>query len=405
MLNNYATPVIAIIGRPNVGKSTLFNRITRSKHALVLDLPGVTRDRNYGSCKLGELEQSYIVIDTGGITDEDDLFDPLISLQSWQAVSEADLVLFMVDATAGVTSDDNIIAQKLRKLQKPLLLVVNKTDGFEPTIAISDFYALAIANPIAIAANSNRGVSKLIEQIVAQTPVKPADFLTVTTTENIKFAIVGKPNVGKSTLTNAMLSEERVVVLDQAGTTRDSIYIPCERRGKNYTIIDTAGVRKKGKVSETVEKFSIVKTLQAIRNANVIVLLIDAAEGIGKQDLDLISFIEDSGSSLIIAINKWDSIDSTAKDEVKKQLTFRLRFLHYVTTYYISALHNRGIADLFNSIDAAYLSAMQTYSTNKLTTLLETAVRKCEPPLANGRRIKLRYAHQGDSNPDRKSVV
>jgi GTP-binding protein len=390
-------PVVAIVGRPNVGKSTLFNQLTRSREALVVDLPGVTRDRQYGEGKIGE--RPFIVIDTGGLGGDEKTVDALMEQQSWQAVQEADVVLFLVDGRSGLIPLDEKIAQQLRLTQKTIQLVVNKTDGLNPDVAVADFYTLGSGNPIPIAASHGRGVPQLIEQVLAPFPLPEEKSSEEIAQEGIKIAIAGRPNVGKSTLVNRMLGEERVVVFDEPGTTRDSIYIPLERMGTKYTIIDTAGVRRKARVKETVEKFSVVKTLQAIEDCHVVIQVFDAREGVTEQDLSLLGFILETGRSLVIAVNKWDGMDPEQREQVKKALAYRLAFADFAKVHFISALHGSGVGNLFDSVHKAYQSATKELPTSKLTRILEAAVEQHTPPLIRGRRIKLRYAHSGGHKP------
>lgn len=395
-------PVLAIVGRPNVGKSTLFNALTKTRDALVVDLPGTTRDRQYGE---GEVDdKKFIVIDTGGIGGTDQIVDDAVTDQSWRAISEADVILFMVDGQAGITNLDLSFAKQLRKISKPIHLVVNKTDGLDLQIAMGDFFSLGFKEPFAIAANQKRGITKLMSQVLADFP-KGAEAGegqdNYDRLPGIRVAFVGQPNVGKSTLVNRILGEERVIVSDLAGTTRDSIFIPFTRDDQEYTLIDTAGIRRKAKVSSTVEKFSVVKTLQSIEAANVVVLLIDATKGVTDQDLSLLDFIAESGRALVIAINKWDGLTSEEKEAVKKPLGYRLQFVDYAIQHFISALHGSGVGNIFESIKKAYKSAMQELSTPLLTRMLEEIVAAHQPPLVHGRRIKLRYAHSGGQNPPR----
>ncbi|GGC11783.1 GTPase Der [Marinobacterium zhoushanense] len=393
-------PVIALVGRPNVGKSTLFNRLTRSRDALVADLPGLTRDRKYGEGKLGE--RDYIVIDTGGISGDEAGIDKAMAEQSLLAIDEADVVLFLVDARAGINPADEMIADHLRRQQKTCHLVVNKVDGLDPDVARSDFFALGIGEPLTIAAAHGRGVTALIDYALDELGIAVPDEQDAEEKEydqSVRIAVVGRPNVGKSTLVNRMLGEDRVVVYDQAGTTRDSIYIPYEREGQPYTLIDTAGVRRRKHIREAVEKFSIVKTLQAIKDANVVVAVIDAREGVTEQDLHMLGFVIDSGRALVVALNKWDGMTQEQKESVKTQVERRLAFAAFARFHFISALHGSGVGDLYGSINEAYRCAMAKWSTNQLTRLLEDVVADHQPPTVNNRRIKLRYAHQGGSNP------
>ena len=387
-------PVIALVGRPNVGKSTLFNRLTRSRDAIVANLPGLTRDRQYG--KGLHNGKSFIVIDTGGITGYEGGIDFEMASQSLLAIDEASICLFLVDARDGLTPDDEKIVDYLRKSNKNSYLVVNKVDGLDADQATADFYSLGLTQIFSITATQGRGVNSLLKEVLsgAEDDENEAEVAT-----GIKIAIAGRPNVGKSTLVNRMLGEERVVVYDQPGTTRDSVYIPFERRGKKYTLIDTAGIRKRGKTKETVEKFSVVKSLQAIQGANVVVLLVDAHESIVEQDLHLLGYVIDSGRALVIAINKWDGMEDSQKDTIKSDIRRRFTFVDFATINFISALHGTGVGDLYKSIHKAYNSAKKKLSTNQLTQVLQQAVTDHVPPMVNGRRIKLRYAHPGGQNP------
>ncbi|KPQ27939.1 MAG: ribosome-associated GTPase EngA [Marinobacter excellens HL-55] len=388
------TPVIALVGRPNVGKSTLFNQMTRSRDALVADFPGLTRDRKYGE---GHYEgRKFIVIDTGGLTGDEVGLDAEMARQSMQAVEEADIVLFIVDGRSGLTAGDEMIADHLRRSGKQAHLVVNKTDGQDPDIAAADFHSLGYRKTFQIAASHNRGIKSMLEILL------PEDLEEQDRADRypgIRIGVVGRPNVGKSTLVNRMLGEDRVVVYDMPGTTRDSVYIPYERHGHQYTLIDTAGVRRRKNVHEVVEKFSIIKTLQAIDDAHVVILVIDARDGLVDQDLHLIGFVLDAGRSLVIAINKWDGMDSEDRAKVKEQVGRRLDFLDYADKYYISALHGTRVGSMYESVQACYESAMSKWPTNRLTAILQDAVAQHQPPMVHGRRIKLRYAHQGGSNP------
>ena len=414
-------PVIALVGRPNVGKSTLFNRLTRTRDALVADFPGLTRDRKYGRAEIKGHE--YIVIDTGGIDGTEDGVESFMAEQSLQAIEEADIVLFLVDARAGAMPADHAIAKHLRSRQKATFLVANKIDGIDADIAISDFYGLGLGEIHSIAASHGRGVSSLIETVLDpifqfkdeqqnnfvndesfnDLPESYNDLVLDDTqsliNQPIKVAIVGRPNVGKSTLTNRILGEERVVVYDMPGTTRDSIYIPMTRDEREYVLIDTAGVRKRGKVTETVEKFSVIKTLQAIEDANVVILVIDAREGVSDQDLSLLGFIINSGRSLVIAVNKWDGLSQDIKEQVKTTLDDRLDFIDFARVHFISALHGSGVGNLFDSIQEAYDCATRRVNTALLTKIMQMAQDDHQPPLVCGRRVKLKYAHAGGYNP------
>jgi GTP-binding protein len=389
-------PVIAIVGRPNVGKSTLFNRITKRRDALVVDQPGVTRDRQYAEAQFAE--RDFIVIDTGGIEQEDEGIRSKMMEQSWQAVAEADVILFMVDGKAGICSDDSDIAKRLRSKHKKTLLVVNKTDGRDPEVAKSDFYELGFGDVYAIAASQNRGLQSMLTQVVNMLPTSDA-VIEANDEQAIHVAIVGRPNVGKSTLVNRILGEERVVVFDEAGTTRDSIFIPMQRDENKYVLIDTAGVRRRAKVTEVLEKFSVIKTLQAIDAAQVVVMVFDAREGILDQDLRMMDFILEAGRALVIAINKSDGLTSDQRKKIASDIDMKFDFVQFADVINISALHGTGIGELFRAVNIAYKHATTKVPTPKLTRILIEAVQQHAPPMVHGRRIKLRYAHMGGILP------
>ncbi len=393
-------PVIALVGRPNVGKSTLFNRLTRSRDALVADYEGLTRDRKYGEALVDD--KRFIVIDTGGLSGLETGIDGEMAQQSLAAIDEADEVVLLVDAKAGLMPADEGIAKEIRQRGKPFTLVANKIDGLDETTA-SEFYALGVDRVFPVTATHGRGVRQLIDSLAERFPEQLEDS-DAEQSRGTRIAIVGRPNVGKSTLVNRMLGEDRVVVYDHPGTTRDSIYIDYERTDKNgerksYMLIDTAGVRRRKNIDEAVEKFSILKTLQAIADAQVTVLVIDAQENLVDQDLHLMSHIVNAGRALVIAINKWDGLDSEQRDKIKEALERRLAFNDFAEIRFISALHGTGVGELYQSVDIAYKAATQKLSTNELTTILEKAVFDHPPPLVAGRRIKLRYAHAGGQNP------
>lgn len=390
-------PVIAIVGRPNVGKSTLFNQLTLTRDALVHDFPGVTRDRQYGEGRLGE--KPFIVIDTGGLAGEDEGLNGKMAQQAWLAIEEADHVLFVVDAKAGLTSLDQDIIKRLRKLDKPVAIVVNKIDGTNLDVVQSEFTYLGFTQIYYISAVHGKGVLQLIQTVLQNAPMPEPTELGAD--DSIKVAIVGKPNVGKSTLINRILGEERVVVFDQAGTTTSSIFIPFERDGQKYTLIDTAGIRRKSRVEDAVEKFSVIKTLQAIETSQVAVVMIDAHSGLSEQDLRLIGFVIEAGKSLVLVVNKWDGLDDYDKNVIKMEIDRRLGFADFAKIHYISALHGSGVGLLYGLIDEAYASATLRISSSKLTGMLEAALMAHQPPLVHGRRIKLRYAHMGGQNPPR----
>ena len=391
------TTVIALVGRPNVGKSTLFNRLTRSRDALVADFPGLTRDRKYGNGMLGN--KAYTVIDTGGISGDEEGIDAAMAEQSLQAIDEADIVLFLVDARAGLNVADEAIANHLRVNQKKTWLVVNKTDGLEEHSAMADFWQLGLGDPRPIAAAHGRNVTALIDEVLSPFPERDMDIPADTGSKGIRIGVIGRPNVGKSTLVNRLLGEDRVVVFDEAGTTRDAIEIPFERRGKPYVLVDTAGVRRRKNVTEVAEKFSIIKTLDAIKECHVAIMVLDARTGLVEQDLHLLDYVLTSGRALVLAVNKWDGLESEAKDKMRAEIKRRLGFADYAELHFISALHGTAVGDLYPSLERAFASANSHWSTNRLTTLLQDAVEQHQPPMVHGRRIKLRMAHQGGSNP------
>jgi GTP-binding protein len=389
-------PVIALVGRPNVGKSTLFNYLTRTRDALVADYPGLTRDRQYGLVKRGDIKS--LVVDTGGITATSEGIDGVAVEQVERALEEADVVLFMVDTRHGIHPIDEEIAKNLRKLGKQVVLVANKVDGLDANTHIAEFHKMGFEKPWPIAATHGRGVMELLKYVFDILPTIES-FDDTLAGEGIRVAVIGRPNVGKSTLINRLLGEERVVVFDQPGTTRDSVFIPFERNGTKYTLIDTAGVRRRAKVSETIEKFSIVKTLRAIDDTHVVIYLIDASEGVTDQDASLLGMVLETGRALVIGLNKWDGLTEDQRDKVRRQIDVKLSFLEYAERYFISALHGSGVGKLFESIGALYRSAMIDMSTPRLTEILENAIKAHQPPLVGGRRIKLKFAHQGGQNP------
>lgn len=388
---------IALVGRPNVGKSTLFNRLTKTRDALVANYSGLTRDRKYGEVTL--LDNRYLLIDTGGISGEEEGIDLEMASQSKMAIEEADLILFMVDGKEGVTGADALLTDHLRKSGKTVILVVNKIDGQNEDLVQAQFYELGFADVVAIAASQGRGMRSLSEKVISILPGASPEPHSEEQSTGLKMAVVGRPNVGKSTLVNRLLGEDRVVVYDEPGTTRDSIYIHYERDGEPYTIIDTAGIRRRKNIKLSVEKFSIVKTLQAVDDANVVILVVDAQEGLVDQDLHLLGHVIDTGRAVVIAINKWDGLESEHKQYIKAELDRRLRFVDFADIHYISALHGTGVGHLYASIQRAYQSATEKLSTNFLTRILEDAVKEHQPPLIQGRRIKMRYAHVGGHNP------
>ena len=390
-------PSIALVGRPNVGKSTLFNRLTRSRDALVHDLPGLTRDRHYGRARAGDRE--FFVVDTGG-------FEPIakegilreMARQAETAIAEADVVVFLVDAREGLVPQDARIADLLRRSGRPVLLAVNKSEGRSSSMAGAEFHELALGEPHAISAAHGEGVRELVDAALELAPA-PAAAPPPADDDRVRVAIVGRPNVGKSTLVNALLGEERVIAFDEPGTTRDSIALDFERGDRRYTLVDTAGGRRGGKVTETVEKFSVIKTMQAIDDANVVVLLVDARDGITEQDAHLAGHVVEAGRALVLGINKWDGLAVDAREAVKREIERKLAFLDFAARHTISAKEGRGLAALMKSVDAAYAAAMVRLPTPRLTRTLALAIERQQPPRAGTVRPKLRYAHQGGSNP------
>ncbi|MEW6313493.1 MAG: ribosome biogenesis GTPase Der [Pseudomonadota bacterium] len=387
-------PTLVLVGRPNVGKSTLFNRLTKTRDAIVFDQPGLTRDRHYGHGRVGD--KPCLVVDTGGFEPvaKDGIFHEMAK-QTLQAVDEADAILFIVDARDGLTAQDKIIAEQLRKRGRPLWLVVNKAEGLPRAQVAAEFFELGLGEPLPISSAHGDGVRELVDLVLAGFPEVEEE----PEADHPKIAVVGRPNVGKSTLVNTLLGEQRVIAFDQPGTTRDSIYIDFERNGRHYTLIDTAGVRRRGKVSEAVEKFSVIKTLQAIADANVVVLVLDAQQDITEQDAHVADFVLEAGRALVVAVNKWDGLDSYQREQVKSTMTRKLGFLDFARHHYISALQGTGVGSLLGSIDAAYHAAMVKLPTPKLTRTLQAAVAQHQPPQWGPHRPKLRYAHQGGSNP------
>lgn len=388
-------PVIALVGRPNVGKSTLFNVLTRSRDALVADLPGLTRDRNYGYGRVGSIP--YLIVDTGGLVAEAAGIEELMAKQTLRAIEEADRVLFMLDARAGCTHHDRFIAQTVRKLGKDVILVANKSEGVDAATASADFHQLGLGEPISISAAHGDGVKALVERALEGFTVAHGTGATEET--GIRVAVIGRPNVGKSTLINRLLGEERLIAFDQPGTTRDAVFVPFERDGRQYTLIDTAGVRRRSRVDEAIEKFSIVKTLQAIDDAHVVIGVIDAHDTVAEQDASLFGLVAERGRALLIAVNKWDGIPMDKRNEIRAGIDLRLPFLDFAPVHFISALHGTGVGELMRDVGKAYAASMRDLATPDLTRVLEGAMQQHQPPLIRGRRIKLRYAHQGGRNP------
>lgn len=392
-------PTIVLVGRPNVGKSTLFNRLTKSRDALVADLPGLTRDRHYGR-GVGA-SQPYLVVDTGGFEPNTDSgILKAMAKQTLLAIDEADVIIFLVDGRQGATPQDMEIANRLRRSNCPVLLAVNKTEGMQKAIVSADFHELGLGDPLSISSAHGEGVKDIVELALESFKVEEEiESLDYSGDRIPKVAIVGRPNVGKSTLVNALLGEDRVIAFDEPGTTRDSIHIDLEKNGKNYTLIDTAGVRKRGRVLEAIEKFSVIKTIQAIEEANVVILVVDAQEGITEQDAHVAAYILDAGRALVVAINKWDGLKEEERDWIKREIDRKLMFLDFAEFHYISALRKKGLPELFKSVDIAYKAAFAKLSTPQLTRVLIDALQQHQPPISKGIRPKLRYAHQGGSNP------
>ena len=394
-------PTIALVGRPNVGKSTLFNRLTKTRNALVADYPGLTRDRHYGRARAGDRE--YIVVDTGG-------FEPVatsgiyfeMAKQAQAAIAESDVVVLIVDARSGLTPQDSAIAQLLRRSGRPVVVAVNKAEGLVPERAVAEFHELALGEPLAVSAAHGENVHAMIETALERIPAIAA--ASGRSSEwamesRIKVAVVGRPNVGKSTLANALVGEERLVTFDEPGTTRDAIYVDFDRDDRQYTLIDTAGVRRRGKVFESIEKFSVIKTLQAIEDANVVILLFDAQDGISEQDAHLAGHVLEAGRAVVIGVNKWDGLAEEQRDAVKRDIARKLAFLSFAQHHFISAKEGRGVEAVLGSVDRAYAAAMAKLSTPRLTRALQSAVERQQPPRAGLVRPKMRYAHQGGMNP------
>ena len=387
-------PVVALIGRPNVGKSTLFNAMTGTRDALVADLPGLTRDRQYGFARRTEVP--CIVVDTGGLVEDADAIESLMIAQTDRAIAEADRLIVLVDGRAGVTPQDQFVAKLAHRSGKRVILAVNKTEGFDPDLAVADFHAMGLGEPHPIAAAHDQGVISLLEAALEGLAPDPQDGPEMT---GIKVAVIGRPNVGKSTLINRLLGENRMVAFDQPGTTRDAVLIPFERNGERYTLIDTAGVRRRSRVEDAVEKFSVIKTLQAIETAHVVVVVIDAQDMVAEQDASLLGTVIEQGRALCIAINKWDNIPTEQRDLIRQQIEQRIPFADFAPLHFISARHGSGVGELFASVRMVYTAAVREMATPELTRVLEAAIESHQPPLVRGRRIKVRYAHQGGRNP------
>lgn len=391
-------PVVALVGRPNVGKSTLFNVLTRTRDALVHDLPGVTRDRHYGVCRLIE-GQPFVIVDTGGLVDGASGLDAHTARQAELAMDEADVVLLTVDARDGLLPTDRAILDRLRRSGKPTLLVVNKVDGLDEHGALAEFAALGLADVFGVSAAHGRGTGPLLEEIASRLPEPSGDPLAEQADDGIRVAIIGRPNAGKSTLVNRLLGEERVIASDVPGTTRDSIRIPLERDGKRYTLIDTAGVRRRARVEDALEKFSVIKSLQSVEAAHVTVLMLDAREGVSDQDTSLLGHILESGRALVIAVNKWDGMDKYQRDQCVASLSRKLDFAAWARQVFISALHGSGIGELMKAINRAYAASNHKFTSSELTRAVEQAYAAYQPPLVRGHTPKLKFAHPAGTNP------
>ena len=390
-------PVIALVGRPNVGKSTLFNALTRTRDALVADMPGVTRDRHYGVCRMGE--RPFVVVDTGGLSGVDEGIDALTAQQVRVAIDEAQVLVFVVDARDGLLPQDRSILDELRRTGKPIIAAVNKTDGLDEQDAMAEFAVFGIAHTLPLSAAHNRGTEELIATALPLLPEDTHEELGPEDKDSIRVAIVGRPNAGKSTLINRLLGEDRLIVSDVAGTTRDPIRVPLERDGKRYTLIDTAGVRRRARVEEAVEKFSVIKTLQSMAASQVVVLMVDARENLADQDLTLIGHVLEEGRALVIAVNKWDGMDAYQREQCQRALERRLGFVDWAKQVFISALHGSGLRELMRAVVRAHSAATRELGSSDLTKTLERAYEGYQPPLVRGHAPKLRFAHPGGNNP------
>jgi GTP-binding protein len=393
-------PLVALVGRPNVGKSTLFNAFTRTRDALVHDQPGVTRDRNYGMCRLIE-GRTFVLVDTGGLSGEDEGLAGLTAQQSLAAIEEADLLVFVVDARDGIVPQDNNILATLRRSGKPAILLVNKIDGLDETTVLGEFARFGIAATFGVSAAHQRGLAPVLEHIAEHLPAPTEDQLAVLKDEpdRLRLAVVGRPNVGKSTLVNRLLGEERMIASDVPGTTRDAISVDVERDGKKYRLIDTAGIRRKARVEEAVEKFSVIKSLQAIDASQVVIFLLDAAEGVTDQDATVLGAVLDAGRALVIAVNKWDGLTEYQREQCQAALERRLTFVAYAPIVTISAKHGSGLRELMRAVHKSHQSATKKFTTSELTRALEIAYEAYQPPLVRGHVAKLRFAHPGGENP------
>ena len=392
-------PIVALVGRPNVGKSTLFNVLTGTRDAIVADVPGLTRDRQYGFGRVGPLP--FVVVDTGGLVENPKGIEAQMRAQTERAVAEADRLILLVDGRAGLTPQDDFVAREIRKSGKPTTLAVNKSEGLDPDVVAADFHALGLGEPLGISASHGQGCEDLMIQALAGLDAGPAAEAADPAAEGVRIAIIGRPNVGKSTLVNRLIGQERVIASDQPGTTRDSILVPFERDGRKFQLIDTAGMRRRARVEDAIERASVAKTLQAIDEAHVVILVVDAHDTVSEQDASVLGVALQRGRALIIAINKWDGIPPEQREEIHRQLALRLDFVPFAPLHFISARHGTGVGELMQSAVRAYEAAMREMPTKELSRTLERALTVHQPPLVHGRRIKLRYAHQGGRNPPR----
>lgn len=390
-------PVVALVGRPNVGKSTLFNVLTGTRDAIVADVPGVTRDRQYGYGRAAG--RGFVVIDTGGLIENPTGMDAQMRTQTARAVEEADYLVLIADARAGVTPQDHFVARELRRSGKPVVLAINKSEGLDHAIVESDFHALGIGDPHPVSAAHGQGCRELIETVLADAP--EAEEEDRQPDDTIRIAIIGRPNVGKSTLVNRFIGNERVIASDAPGTTRDSILVPFERDGRKFTLIDTAGVRRRAKVADVIERASVAKTLQAIDEAHVVIMVLDAHDTVGEQDASVLGAALERGRALLIAVNKWDGIDTEQREDISRMIALKLDFVPFAPLHFISARHGTGVGELIAAAARAFDAAMRDMPTPALSRALESAIEAHQPPIVRGRRIKLRYAHQGGRNPPR----
>src|SRR3954464_15198524 len=391
-------PVIAIVGRPNVGKTTLFNTLTQTRDAIVADVPGVTRDRQYGYGRLGPVQ--YVCIDTGGLVENPSGMDALMRIQTEHAIKEADRLVFIADARAGLTPQDMLFARELRRSGKPVFLAVNKAEGMDAAIAAADFHSLGLGDPHAIAATHGYGCEELMDIVLEGFPPAPPEDQEPED-GRIRIAVIGRPNVGKSTLINRLIGEERLITSDVAGTTRDSILVPFDRDGRGFTLIDTAGVRRRARIDDQVEHLSVSKTLQAIAEAHVVTMVVDAQDSIGEQDASVLGLALNRGRALILAVNKWDNIPMEQRDEIRRLLTFKIDFVPFAPMHFVSGRHGTGVGELVASMVRAFEAAMRQLKTPELTRCMQAAMEQHQPPIVRGRRIRLRYAHQGGRTPPR----